>query len=164
MDEPARSKIKRFFRREDAFSGFPFLPYLPSPTPFFKVLQGVDNRTSNERCHRPISFSFTYVYLMLVVLFCVILTGSLVGHLLPRVMLHERGIAVSSVKFGKTESNKPYICTVRYVFLPSLGVGLHSESYTIFLFDMGHVFRDFLTPGIPLSNRSHPGHGGTRSD
>lgn len=55
MDEPARTKIKRFFRREDAFR-------------------------------------------------------SLVGNLLPRVMLHERGVPVSSVKFGKTESNKPYIC------------------------------------------------------
>lgn len=56
LDEPARTKITRFFRREDAFR-------------------------------------------------------SLVGNLLPRVMLHERGVPVSSVKFGKTESNKPYICT-----------------------------------------------------
>lgn len=56
MDEPARAKIKRFFRREDAFR-------------------------------------------------------SLVGNLLPRVMLRERGVPVSSVEFGKTESNKPYVCT-----------------------------------------------------
>ncbi|KAF9646976.1 hypothetical protein BDM02DRAFT_3098972 [Thelephora ganbajun] len=56
VDEPAQTKIKRFFRREDAFR-------------------------------------------------------SLVGNLLPRVMLHERGVPVSSVKFAKTEANKPYICT-----------------------------------------------------
>lgn len=31
-------------------------------------------------------------------------------------MLHERGVPVSSVKFAKTEANKPYICTVRYLF------------------------------------------------
>ena len=46
------------------------------------------------------------------------LAGSLVGHLLPRVMLHERGIPVLSVEFSKTESNKPYICTVRYLSFP----------------------------------------------
>ena len=42
------------------------------------------------------------------------LAGSLVGNLLPRLMLHERGVPVSSMEFAKTDANKPYICTVRY--------------------------------------------------
>jgi len=54
VDEPARAKIKRFFRREDAFR-------------------------------------------------------SLVGNLLPRLMLRERGVPVPSMKFAKTEASKPYI-------------------------------------------------------
>jgi len=56
VDEPVRTKIKRFFRREDAFR-------------------------------------------------------SLVGNLLPRLMLRERGVPVSSVKLAKTEAGKPYIST-----------------------------------------------------
>lgn len=50
------------------------------------------------------------------------LAGSLVGNLLPRLMLHERGVSPSSVKFAKTEANKPYICTVRHLLsLPVRG-------------------------------------------
>lgn len=95
--------------------------------------------------------------------------GSLVGNLLPRVMLHERGVPVSSANFAKTESNKPYICTVRHpffflsiqgaasvstdVFLPEPG---YSESYFLFIFSKRtmrtpHACR-FLSPDIPLSN------------
>ena len=51
------------------------------------------------------------------------LIGSLVGSLLPRMMLHERGVPASLVKFGKTESNKPYICMVSGIrsVLPAQG-------------------------------------------
>jgi hypothetical protein len=40
--------------------------------------------------------------------------GSLVGNLLPRLMLRERGVPVSSVEFAKTEANKSYISTVGF--------------------------------------------------
>ena len=39
--------------------------------------------------------------------------GSLVGNLLPRLMLRERGVPFSPVTFSKTEANKPYVNMVR---------------------------------------------------
>lgn len=36
-------------------------------------------------------------------------TGSLIGRLLPRLMLKEQGIAPKEMKFGVTEAKKPYI-------------------------------------------------------
>jgi len=85
VDEAAQTKIKKFFRREDAFSGF-FLAILAS---LFRLSSHISSRV-------------------------VSLVGSLVGNLLPRLMLREHGVPISSVQFGKTEANKPYINTVRF--------------------------------------------------
>ena len=38
--------------------------------------------------------------------------GSLIGRLLPRMVLKEHGIASKDMSFGKTQANKPYIVTV----------------------------------------------------
>lgn len=37
--------------------------------------------------------------------------GTLIGRLLPRVLLHERGIIPGAMKFGATDANKPYIAS-----------------------------------------------------
>ena len=60
----------------------------------------------------------SYIFHLVAAVICSVtpLAGSLVGNLLPRLMLRERGVRASSVKFAKTEANKPYIDTVRSFF------------------------------------------------
>ena len=93
------------------------------------------------------------------------LAGSLVGNLLPRLMLHERGVSPSSVKFAKTEANKPYICTVRHLLsLPVRGsTGCDKwEPYFFFFTTSSRNGQStprvracvlLLSPDNPLSNR-----------
>ena len=126
MDEPARAKIKKFFRREDAFSGFcsihpPFPSYLPTSSSLILPLEidltsKLNPRGQREEITRADFVLFFVDDAVVVASFA----GSLVGNLLPRLMLHERGVSASSVKFSKTEANKPYVCTVRYLLFLSV--------------------------------------------
>ena len=79
------------------------------------------SRNSSEgRTHLVSSFPLflrsSFVFFILYLVSRCVTAGSLVGNLLPRLMLRERGVSVSSVKFEKTEANKPYINVVRSFF------------------------------------------------
>ena len=109
----------------------------------------VENRTEahTKEMHRLGRYFVLFSSGYLVALMCIAfasLAGSLVGNLLPRLMLHERGVPVSSVKFAKTEANKPYINMVRYCQTP-LGCGTASEELIIILPFFPHTYKTTQT-------------------
>ncbi|OBZ76787.1 L-aminoadipate-semialdehyde dehydrogenase-phosphopantetheinyl transferase [Grifola frondosa] len=68
----------------------------------------------------------------------------LIGKLLPRLLLRERGIAVSSMTFGLTQTGKPYVTTPG--LNPSIGYNITHDSGMI---AMAYASGDDLYPDPP---------------
>ncbi|KAK0468097.1 uncharacterized protein EV420DRAFT_1259606 [Desarmillaria tabescens] len=123
VDPESATRVKKFFRREDA-------------------------------CRRCLFFPILVVSDSLL--------GTLIGHLLPRMMLRDRGVLPQAMTFGATEARKPYI-TTPYLDPPVAFNISHDNGLVAMAFGPGTTNPPSFSIGIDVMKVRIPGRESFRS-
>lgn len=101
LDSSSQERVRLFYHRADSCRMCP--PTLPSACPWST------GALSLSRCFCMVTETVSSVYI----------PGCLIGRLLPRALLSEKGVSAENIQFAKTDAGKPYFAR-RLLFFPSV--------------------------------------------